>query len=412
MKKRLISILLITIIIFNTNIFKVIAESPAEISFINGNFQYTILKDATANKSGKVSICIKDAVSQTIKKADLPNLITNKGLKYKVVEIQGNGFTKCDKLETLIIPDGVTIIGELAFYQCELLSNVIIPKSVNKIGYKAFDGTDWFESQKLIGFGPNKENLMLIVVNNILIDGDFTIGRKYYIDPGTVVVQSKVISIGDYAFHGQSMIIEIILPSKLKTISDGAFSGCGKLNNIYIPNRVTSIGAYAFNSCSELSKINIPNSVTTIGDYAFSFCDSLKKVTIPNSVTTIGEGAFSYCDDLETITIPNSVNTISKEAFSHCWYLKTATITNGVTMIGDEAFKGCNRLKTVIIPKSVTSIGYGAFDDCSSLRIITIPSSVISIGEDALKGCTIRCYADSYSYNYAIERGLKVEIIK
>lgn len=39
---------------------------------------------------------------------------------------------------TVIIPNGVKVIGECAFAKCELLKEIIIPDSVKKIGGSAF----------------------------------------------------------------------------------------------------------------------------------------------------------------------------------------------------------------------------------------------------------------------------------
>ena len=44
----------------------------------------------------------------------------------------------CYSLESLILPDGVTSIGEYAFRGCESLSNLVIPNSVTSVGKCAF----------------------------------------------------------------------------------------------------------------------------------------------------------------------------------------------------------------------------------------------------------------------------------
>ena len=49
-------------------------------------------------------------------------------------------FQKYDTLESTVIPDGVTSIGDWAFEYCSSLTSVVIGDSVTNIGYMAFYG--------------------------------------------------------------------------------------------------------------------------------------------------------------------------------------------------------------------------------------------------------------------------------
>ena len=48
--------------------------------------------------------------------------------------------------EQVIIEDGVTSIGNNAFYQCEKLKSITIPASVKRIGYSVFSQTRTLEN--------------------------------------------------------------------------------------------------------------------------------------------------------------------------------------------------------------------------------------------------------------------------
>jgi hypothetical protein len=67
------------------------------------------------------------------------------------------------------------------------------------------------------------------------------------------------------------------------------------IKTVIINSGVTSIGNYAFYNCAGITSITIPNSVTSIGKYAFSDCSGLISITIPNSVTSIGDCVFYGC---------------------------------------------------------------------------------------------------------------------
>ena len=221
-----------------------------------------------------------------------------------------NPVYKNSNVKKVVIEDGVTSIGESAFFYCSSLTSITIPDSVT--------------------------------------------------------------SIGDYAFFNCSSLTSITIPDSVTSIGDYAFRGCSSLTSITLPDSVTSIGDCAFVFCVGLSSITLPDSVTSIGDSAFKNCSSLTSITIPDRVTSIEPYAFDNCSSLTSITIPNSVTSIGASAFYNCRSLTSITIPDRVTSIESRAFTGCSSLTSITIPDSVTSIGESAFSNCSSLQTISL----------------------------------------
>ena len=290
-----------------------------------------------------------------------------------VTAIGDGAFWGCSSLSNIVIPDSVTAIGDFAFSDCSSLSNIVFPDSVTAIGDYAFWGCSSLSN--------------IVIPDSVTAIGDFAFSDCSSLS--NIVIPDSVTAIGDYAFWGCSSLSNIVIPDSVTAIGDYAFSHCSSLSNIVIPDSVTAIGDYAFEYCSSLPNIVIPNSVTAIGDFAFFDCSSLSNIVIPDSVTAIGNRAFSCCSSLSNIVIPDSVTAIGDFAFSGCRSLSNIVIPDSVTAIGDFAFSDCSSLSNIVIPDSVTAIGKCAFSDCSSLSNIVIPDSVIAIGYGAFFGCSL-----------------------
>ncbi len=253
------------------------------------------------------------------------------------------------RVKSAVIAEGVTSIGEYAFYDCRSLTSVTIPDSVTSIGEWAFSNCTSLTS---------------------------------------VTIPDSVTSIGEWAFSYCTSLTSVTIPDSVTSIGREAFYKCESLTSVTIPDSVTLIDNGAFQGCTSLTSVTIPDSVTSIGKEAFSYCQSLTSVTIPDSVTSIGWSAFYACTSLTSVTIPDSVTSIGDDAFHGCSSLTSVTIPDSVTSIGGSAFRGCPSLTSVTIPNSVTSIGERAFSECTSLTSVTIPDSVTSIGYYAFYDCT------------------------
>lgn len=302
-----------------------------------------------------------------------PNFkIVQKGAKKILAEYTGN-----DKI--VIIPEGVTAIGDDAFNGCESVTSVIIPESLTKIGDNAFSGC--------------KSLLLIMIPENVTKFGD----DVFEDCPDLWIFGAKGSETEEYAkkngipfevydeesFSAKNKDERFAAPKNepetnqtdqagFMIIQEGEKSilikYTGHDKEVTIPEGVTKIEDFAFYSCDFLTFVVIPDGVTEIGESAFKDCSSLTSVVIPKGVTKIEDSTFSGCSSLTSVKIPASVKKIGESAFHECSSLKSVTIPAHVTKIGNYAFSGCTSLVSVKIPKSVTEIGRHAFYNCPKLK--------------------------------------------
>ena len=397
-------------------------------------------------------------------------VLYTKGNVCELIEYKGDA-------TDVVIPDGITAINSSAFYDNDAIGMVFIPDGVTSIGNNAFFSCDYLTSVYYNGdvagwcgitFGDSSAN-PVYYADNLYIDGKLVEGELVIPDSVTTIPEcafrcqaitsvvipdsvttigtdafrdctsltsvtfgenSKLTTIGDYAFYYCRSLTSIVIPDSVITIGEGAFIDCTSLTSVTFGenSQLTTIGWYAFEDCTSLTSVTIPDSVTTIRGYAFRDCTSLTSITvdennpnyksidgnlyskdgktliqyavgksnttfeIPSGVTTIDAYAFYNCTSLTSIVIPASVTSIGEGAFMYCSSLTSITIPASVTTIGSWAFKGCTSLTSITIPEGVTTIGSYAFEGCSGLTSIVIPDSVTTIGWYAFKGCTSLTY--------------------
>lgn len=186
----------------------------------------------------------------------------------------------------------------------------------------------------------------------------------------TISIPNSIIRIKENAFNFTN-IKSIRIPNSVKIIESGAFAQSGLENIIFEENsKLESLGGWAFRYCSSLKEVNLPESITVIEDQLFENCTSLSNINFSDNIEAINHYAFSGCESLEEITLSNKLSTIGDYAFSECEKLNEVVLPNSLTAIGTGAFSDCIGLSEIIITDMLKSVGRGAFAGCSRINNI------------------------------------------
>ena len=167
----------------------------------------------------------------------------------------------------------MTSIGDDAFYNCDSLEAVHIA-DIGKWAAIDFDG---LSANPLYYAGDlylNGELVTdLVIPDGVTSIGDYA----FYGCSGltSITIPDSVTSIGDVAFCGCDSLTSITIPDSVTSIGDSAFNSCDFLTSVTIGNGVTSIGDSTFAYCDSLTSVTIGNGVTSIGKDPFSYCNKL-----------------------------------------------------------------------------------------------------------------------------------------
>ena len=148
-----------------------------------------------------------------------------------------------ESITRISLPDGLSRVGNMAFYECTNLASASIPSSVIVIGVGAF-------------------------------------------------------------YHCSSMTM-LNLNAGLRSIERKAFSQCEALADLRLPTTVHTIDTEAFYMCSSLTYVTLPAALSDMGSGVFSYCSSLIRVDAEGN-TEIPQWTFYGCDNLQVVTSQGS----------------------------------------------------------------------------------------------------------
>ena len=247
---------------------------------------------------------------------EIPSSIDIDDFNYKVTEIKKEAFSGSN-ISSIIIPEGVNVIGTEAFSSCANLKNVSLPQSLKRIN--------------------------------------------------------------SYAFYNCTNLEEILIPSNVKEICSYAFANCKNLKSFNLPEGIEQIGDNIL-SYSEIDTIKIPSSTFAISNNCFNNLYQLNNIEVDqnNSNFESVDGVL-YNKNTKTvmtcikniensITIKDYTENISSNAFADCKF----TSINLPDTLNNIAIDSCNNLEDLTLPQNISSSSNISIKNCTNLKYLAI----------------------------------------
>jgi len=305
-------------------------------------------------------------------------LYINEGIE----EIPEKAFEEDRRFMTLVCPNSLKYIGNLAFYNC-YIENLILNDGLEYIDVQAFSN------------------------NNI----------------NKLVMPDSIYFVGNAAFSDNKNLSKVILSNSLGIIQMHTFCGCTSLKDINIPESVKVIEKYAF-FASGIDDFVIPNSVVYTTDVSFKgdsecftcyrdfsnviasdienktcaygsiqkvmkkndyYIDSSKKLIIKEGVQIIPTYAFKDMD-ISGIVFPSTLKVISNSAFNNC-NIYNVKFPDSLIYIGERAFADCRNLIRIELNEGLLAIDKGAFSGHHA-DSIDLPESLVYLERGSFKANT------------------------
>jgi len=196
------------------------------------------------------------------------------------------------QISEVVLPEGLTRIGDEAFYSFSAASEITIPGSVTEIGINAFTDSS-FGNIYFKGDAPAIEtDAFSGVIANCYYPAGNSSWKAFFDNPENDIYFGGKLMWNTWVNAGLSFEVK----NRVLTVSGKGFLDyvpyeLPPYNRVIIEEGVTGIADYAL-SMTSISSVEIPASVAYVGEGAFDECLSLVEVHFAGNAPEIGSNAF------------------------------------------------------------------------------------------------------------------------
>lgn len=194
-------------------------------------------------------------------------------------------------LNSIVLPEGLEIIGDYSFEGCRKLTTLILPKSLKQLGDFALKGCHSIksltlpDSLEILGKDALPRNLCNIYSNS----------------PYFVVYNNCLLSINNTLLWIPPAVSKLSLPKIItyKGHECVTFDDC-----------IVSVNGTLLWTIPDIDSFRFPGTIIAIAKGAFANNERIRELYVPYGVTTIEDGAFWCNQNLKSIWLPSTINHI------------------------------------------------------------------------------------------------------
>lgn len=213
-------------------------------------------------------------------RSDITSVVIEPG----VTSIGSLAFYKCSNLTSITIPSSVTSIENNIFQDCTGLTNITVDSS--NPSFCSESGVLFNKDKTTLIYCPRRKTGSYTIPDGVTAIGDYAF---YYCSGLTsVTIPSSVTSIGGSAFQHCTGLTSITIPNSVTSIVNLAFWDCDSLTIVYIPSGVNFVpdesgltGDFISQTATKITYTVDSSNNVTITDISLS---SVNTVDIPPEI--------------------------------------------------------------------------------------------------------------------------------
>ncbi len=270
-------------------------------------------------------------------------------------------YDKREQITKIIIDDGITHIGDYAFYECAA-AELSLPKSIVSIGNSAFYGCGIKE--------------LALPENTSFVDR-FAFAENHFLTKISMSTKMNVLS--GYTFRGCDKLTEIVIPENIERIEEDVFSNCDALSSVTIENPQCIIfesESVFFSGKTAKNGAIKGYSKSTAEEYAKKYKISFIALDEPVTTTSTTRTTTSKTTTASTTTTTTTTVTTSKTTTTTTTTTTTSTTTTTTTTTTSTT------TTTTTTTTSTTTTTTSTAAETTSTAVTTATTAVFEHGKD------------------------------